>query len=266
LYIFNPSYCVINRRNDTITRNEMRNIACTFTILFALASFPAFAQQNFASISFGATMPQGDYAASGDLSSNGYAKKGGAIKFDAGYFPVSYFGIGGSFSFGSNYAMRDSLLNDMVTYIEENASNIIDIPDNAEILYGSGFWNYINVFIGPHFSIRASPRLYFDFRGLAGVSFIRPPDQELRINFDDTSIYSTTSHNSTSFGFLAGGGMRYNLNSNLALKLAADYFQSKSKNTYAFDLFQDVAEDIPPLDAEFLIQTVELTIGLAYSF
>ena len=244
----------------------MRKTAYIFSILIALASLPAFAQQNFASISFGASLPQGDYAAIGDLSSNGYAQTGGAVKFDAGYFPVSYFGIGASFSFGSNYAQRDSLLSDMISYIEENASSIIHIPENAEILYGSGFWNYINVFIGPHFSIRASQRLYFDFRGLAGVSFIRPPDQELRINFDNTNIYTRTSHNSASFGFLAGGGIRYKLNSNLALKFAADYFQSKSKNTYTFELFQGVAEDVPPLDAEFLIQTVELTLGLAYSF
>jgi opacity protein-like surface antigen len=244
----------------------MRKTTYIFTILLALASLPAYTQQNFASISFGATLPQGDYSSTGDLASNGYARTGGAIKFDAGYFPVSYFGIGGSFSFGSNYALRDSLVNDMIRYIEENASNIIDIPDDAEILYGSGFWNYINLFIGPHFSIRASQKLYFDFRGLAGISFIKPPDQELRINFDGTSIYSQTSYNSVSFGFMAGGGIRYKLNSNLALKLAADFFQSKFKNTYSFDLFQGVAEDVPPLDAEFLIRTVEITAGLAYSF
>lgn len=244
----------------------MRKPRYIFSLLLAFASLTAFAQQNFASISFGVTLPQGDYATTGDLASNGYAKNGGAIKFDAGYFPVSYFGIGASFSFGSNYAIRDSLINDLVSYIEENASNIIHIPENAEILYGSGFWNYINLFIGPHFSIRASHRLYFDFRGLAGVSFIRPPDQELRINFDNTNIYTQTSHNSASFGFLAGAGVRLNLNSNLALKFATDYYQSKSKNTYTFELFTGVAEDVPPLDAEFLIRTVELTLGLAYSF
>lgn len=244
----------------------MRKRAYISAVILALMSIQALAQQNFASISFGITMPQGDYAASGNLAENGYARNGGAIKFDAGYFPVSYLGIGGSFSFGSNYGMRDSLISDMIKYIEENATNIIDIPDDAEILYGSGFWNYINLFIGPHFSIRPAQRLYFDFRGLAGISFIRPPDQELRINFDNTNIYTTTSHNSASFGFLAGAGLRYELNSNLALKLAADYYQAKSKNTYTFELFRGVAENVPPLNAEFLIRTVELTVGLAYSF
>jgi opacity protein-like surface antigen len=244
----------------------MKKAAYIFTLFLAMASLQSFAQQNFASISFGAAIPQGDYASVGDLSSNGYANSGGAIKFDAGYFPVSYFGIGASFSFGSNYADRDTLLNDMISYIEENATNIIDIPEDADILYGSGFWNYVNVFIGPHFSIRATQKLYFDFRGLAGISFIRPPDQELRINYDNTNIYTTTSYNSVSFGFLAGAGLRYKLNSSLALKLAADYYQSKSKFTYNFELFRDVAENVPPLDSEFLIQTIELTIGLAYSF
>lgn len=244
----------------------MKKAAYICVLILAMASLPLMAQQNFASISFGAALPQGDYASEGDLSSNGYAKSGGAIKFDAGYFPVSYFGIGASFSFGSNYADRDTLLSDMISYIEENATNIIDIPEDANILYGSGFWNYVNVFIGPHFSIRATQKLYFDFRALAGISFIRPPDQELRINFDDTNIYTRTSHNTVSFGFLAGGGLRYKLNSSLALKLGADFYQSKSKFTYSFELFRDVAENVPPLDSEFLIQTLELTIGLAYSF
>ena len=244
----------------------MRKAIYILVLFMAGASAQLMGQQNFASISFGASLPQGDFASTGDLSAHGYASNGGAIKFDAGYFPVSYFGIGASFSFGSNYAKRDSLINDLVSYIEENASGTIDIPEDAQIIYGSGFWNYINLFMGRNFSIRASQKLYFDFRGLAGISFIRPPDQELRINFDNTNIYTRTSHNSASFGFMAGGGIRYKLNSNLALKLAADYFQATSKNTYNFDLFQGVAEDVPPLDAEFLIRTVELTIGLAYSF
>ncbi len=243
-----------------------KKITWILILFLSMVNLPLLAQQNFASISFGAAIPLGDYALTGDLSSNGYARSGGAIKFDAAYFPISYFGIGGSFSFGSNYAIRDSLLKDMTTYVVENASSIIDIPDDAEIIYGSGFWNYINLFIGPHFSIRASQRLYFDFRGLAGMSILKTPDQELRINFPGTEIYSYTSNNKLAFGFTAGGGLRYLLNSNIALKLGADFFQSKAKFEYTFDLFRGVAEDVPPIDAKFLLRTLELTAGLAYSF
>ncbi len=82
----------------------MRKETWILIILLVVGSMQLIGQQNFASISFGATLPQGNYGATGDLSSNGYAKTGGAIKFDAAYFPGSYFGIGGSFSFGSNYS------------------------------------------------------------------------------------------------------------------------------------------------------------------
>jgi opacity protein-like surface antigen len=222
------------------------------------------AQQNFASISFGATLPQGDYASTGDLSSNGYARTGGAIKFDAGYFPVSYFGIGASFSFGSSYALRDSLSRDIIAYIENNSSGPIEIPEDAEILYGSGFWNYINLHIGPHFSVRASQRLYFDFRALAGLSVIRAPNQELTISYDGDFIYTRSSYNNVAFGWTAGGGIRYMFNSKLALKLSVDFVQTKAKNTYTFDLVQGL--DVPPLDAEFYIKALEVTAGLAYSF
>lgn len=244
----------------------MRKIFWILIIILAAASMQLSAQQNYASISFGASIPRGNYASTGDLASNGYARNGGAIKFDAGYFPVSYFGIGGSFSFGSNYASRDSLMKDMVAYIEANTPGGIDIPEDAETLYGSGFWNYINLFIGPHFSIRASQRLYLDFRALGGLSIIRPPDQELRISYDGNNIYTRTSHNNVSFGWTIGTGARYKFNSNLALKLGVDLVQARAKNTYSFDLFQGVVDNVPPLDAEFSIQTLEITAGLAYSF
>jgi opacity protein-like surface antigen len=244
----------------------MRRYTWIGMLLLCLVSITVSGQQNFASISFGASLPQGDYAKAGDLSSNGYAKTGGTIKFDGAYFPGSYLGIGGTFGFGSNFAERDTLVRDMVAYIEENSTSIIDIPEDAEIIYGSGFWNYINLFVGPHFSIRAGQRLYFDFRGLAGMTVLRAPEQDLRINFDETEIYSVSNGNKLAFGFTAGGGLRFNLNSDLALKFSADYFQSKAIFTYTFDLFKDVAEEITPLDAEFYVRTVELTIGLAYAF
>jgi len=247
------------------TMTEMRKAIGILILIMTAASTQLLAQQNFASISFGASISLDDYATTGDLSSNGYARTGGTIKFDGAYFPVSYLGIGASFGFGSNYVLRDSLVNDMVAYIEDN-TGAIDIPDDAEILYGSGFWNYFNLFIGPHFSIRASQKLYFDFRALAGLSIIRPPDQELTITYDGTSIYNRTDYSSAAFGWTAGGGIRIMLNSNLALKLSGDFVQTKSKNTYTFGLYEGIIEDIPPLDAEFLIRTLEVTAGLAYSF
>ncbi len=244
----------------------MRRITWIGICILSLVSLSVSGQQNFASISFGTSIPLNAYPQTGDLSSGGYAKTGGTIKFDGAYFPGSYLGIGGSFSFGSNYAQQDSLVKDMIIYLEENAGAITEIPDDAEVIYGSGFWNYINLFIGPHFSIRASQRLYFDFRGLAGMTVLRAPDQDLRINFDETEIYTNSNGSKIAFGFTAGGGLRINLNSDLALKLSADYFQTKAKFTYTFDLFRDVADEVPPLDAEFYVKTVELTVGLAYAF
>ena len=244
----------------------MRKAIGIIILIMASASMQLMAQQNFASISFGASIPQGDYSSTEDLYKSGYARTGGAIKFDGAYFPVSYLGIGASFGFGSNYAIRDSLVDDMVAYIEANTPGGIDIPDDAEILYGSGFWNYFNLFIGPHFSIRASQKLYFDFRALAGLSIIRPPDQELTINYDGNSIYNRTDYSSASLGWTAGGGIRIMLNSSLALKVSGDFFQAKSKNTYTFGLYEGIISDIPPLDSEFFIRTVEVTAGLAYSF
>lgn len=234
-------------------------------ILIVFVSIPSLAQQNFASISFGASLPLGEYGMTSDLATSGYANTGGAIKFDAGYFPGSYLGIGGSFSFGSNFAKRDSMLEDIKTYVEENGA-LTGIPEDAEILYGSGFWNYINLFLGPHFSIRATQKLYFDFRGLAGLTVLRAPDQELGITYDGTEIYSRASKNKLSFGFTAGTGLRYRLNTSIALKLGADFSQARSRFTYTFELFDGEAKNIPAVKSDFLIRALEISAGLAYSF
>jgi opacity protein-like surface antigen len=237
-----------------------------FVWIFALfLSASIYGQQNFASLSFGAALPQGGYGEVGDLSSNGYAKTGGAIKFDAGYFPTSYLGFGGSFSFISNYAEKDSLMQDMIDYVEANASSVIDIPDYAEILYGSGFWNNISVYLGPHFSIRASQKLYFDLRLLAGITFLQPPGQEILISWDGNEIHSRVSESKMTFGFTTGAGLRYTLNENIALKFAVDFSQARAQFEYNFDLFQGVANDVPPLQADYFVRTLEIMIGLAYS-
>ncbi len=235
-------------------------------VIALFLSAGVYGQQNFASLSFGAAIPLGGYGETGDLTSNGYAKSGGAIKFDAGYFPTSYLGIGGSFSFGSNYALSDSLLQDMIDYVVANASEIEEIPDEAEILYGSGFWNNISIFLGPHFSARLSQRIYFDLRLLGGLTILRPPDQELLISWDGNEIHSVANGSKVAFGFTAGTGFRFKLNDNLALKLAVDYNQARAKFDYTFDLFSGFTSGVPPLKADFLVRTVDAMIGLAYSF
>jgi opacity protein-like surface antigen len=234
-------------------------------LLLLVAVLPTLGQQNFASISFGVSQPLGEYGMTEDLASNGYARAGGTIKFDAAYFPVSYLGLGGSFSFGSNFSEGDLLLEDIVTYVRENASNIIEIPDYAVSTYASGFWNYINLFIGPHFSVRATQRLYLDIRLLGGLSILRLPDQALQITYDDVIINTTSSGNKLTFGFTGGGGLRFKLSDMLALKLGVDYNWSSAKFEYDFHFVSEIA-DVPPLDAAFPLQTLELTAGLAYAF
>ena len=236
-----------------------------FWILLLGVILPVSGQQNFASISFGVSNPLGEYGATGDLQSNGYARTGGAIKFDAGYFPTSYIGIAGSFSFNNNYGIRDSVLQDLIQYVLDNGTNIIEIPDDADVSYGSGFWNNIGIFLGPDFSARLSQRLYVDLRILGGLSILRPPDQELFIIFDQTEIHSRVSDQKLSFGLTTGLGFRFKLNDDLALRLAVDYSQARARFTYTYVL-KDLAEEIPPLETDFFVRSLDLLVGLAYSF
>jgi opacity protein-like surface antigen len=157
-------------------------------------------------------------------------------------------------------------MQDMIEYVMENATSVVEIPDDAEKLYGSGFWNNISLFLGPHFSFRATQRLYLDLRVLGGLSILRPPDQELLISWDGNEIHSVVSNHELSFGFTAGGGLRFKLNDNLALKFGVDFNQARAKFDYTFDLFDPLASDVPPLNANFFVRTLDIMIGLAYAF
>jgi hypothetical protein len=235
-------------------------------ILFVIISLPAAAQQNFVSISFGTSLPLGNYGSTGSLDINGFASPGGVIKFDAGYYPVTYLGFGATFSFGSNYAVRDSILSSMVRYIEANSVILQQIPDDAEIIYATSFWNHIDLLVGPVFSVRLSKRLYLDFRALFGPTVFRPPGEELRILFDDSELRSSLASNLLLFGVNGGTGLRIKLNDAISLKLGAEYYRSRARFPYEFSLLGDMPDNIPPLEADLLIQTIELSAGLAYSF
>ena len=113
-------------------------------------------------------------------------------------------------------------------------------------------------------SIRATQRLYFDFRLLGGFTVLRPPDQELLITWDDNEIHSRVSNNKLTFGFTAGGGLRYKLNEDLALKLGVDFNQARAKFDYTFELFQGI--EVPPVESDFYVRTVDIMVGLAYAF
>ena len=235
-------------------------------IVGLVVSAAMYGQQNFASLSFGASLPLGDYTATESLASSGYAKTGGTIKFDAGFFPANYFGIAGSFTLRSNYAIRESLLEDMIHHIENSGSAPASIPEEANIILGTGFWSNVSLYIGPDFSIRASQRLYLDFRIVGGLTFVKPPEQELLIEYKGEHYHSFVSNNRVTLGWGGGVGIRYKINDALALRLAVDYSQARAKFEYNFDLFAGLIDDIPPVDAQFQVRTLEPSIGLAYSF
>ncbi len=233
-------------------------------ILFVPATTAA--QQNFASISFGGSLPMNSYSETGDLASKGYASPSGAIKFDAAFYPVSYLGIGTTASFGSNYALKDSLLNDMLGHIEQTGALDGPIPGSAGVFFGSGFWNYLNLMAGPNFTFRPTKRLYFDFRGLVGLTILIPPQQEMRLVLTDQEVRAGLSGTNLSLGYTAGMGIRYRLNTGIAVRLAADYFRSRTSMDYYFKLIENSTRDLQGVDASFAVETLELSAGLAYYF
>ena len=84
--------------------------------------------------------------------------------------------------------------------------------------------------------------------------------------FDGTEIHSAVSNHKLSLGITAGGGLRFDLNNALALKLGVDFTQARARFEYTFDLFSGMAENVPHVETDFYVRTLDLMVGLAYAF
>ncbi|MEZ5069718.1 MAG: outer membrane beta-barrel protein [Bacteroidales bacterium] len=233
-----------------------------FLLLLAVAILPVRSQQNFSSFSFGGSLPLGDFRGMNELPIQGFARPGTSIKFDGGYFPGSYLGIGASFSFSSHTVDADSLFSQIVRYVKQNVD--FSALEGTEFDHETGFWNAISLFLGPLYSVRASQRLYLDFRVLAGPTVVRVPEQTLRFSTGGGQVYTRIQDEGIFFGTTGGAGFRYRINERVALKGGLDFFRVSSRSTARYEAFFEVLGAIPDLERKMTLQTLDFSLGLAY--
>jgi len=245
------------------------NIYIFLICFFFLISANTFAQYNsFMSISFGGSIPQGDF---GDTDPNnesaGYALTGFFLSFDGAYMFVPYVGIGGSLSFANNSINTVAVRDQIKQYIEEYYPDL-ELPEDSQISYDFGFWNNICIMAGPYFALPVG-RITFDIRGVAGMNIILPPKTQMNFYIPPDEEFRSyrEGQQTVAFGYKIGGGIRYESKSSYVFRLMADYSYTKT----TISVTDELPEYITPNNNETRqyeqpIGSILVGLGIGYHF
>ena len=236
----------------------MRKIAITI-ILGGILAAGLYGQRSYLGLSFGASLPSEEFAKTSLAEDGGYALTGFIIEFSGAYVFDYYFGIAGTFTFSSNPPDRDQLKQDLIDAITDPTIP----PEIEEVIFNHGSWMYSNLMVGPFFTIPIA-FMNLDFRAVAGLSVLLSPPWELTVHTTEET-YFTTRHGSTaSFAYMLGTGIRFNINSNYAIRLGGDYFHSKP--TFSVDEDSAAGAATGKSTYDMSVGTINLNVGIAYKF
>lgn len=237
----------------------------TVFIVFCFFVFTGFGQNGFMSLSMGASVPVGDFAKSENLFKNGFAGINFVLNFDGAYFFTTYLGIGGTFSFGSNYGGGENLQNRITEEIPLKFPEL-SIPFDTVYNFNIGQWNYVNLMAGPQILIPLN-NIGLEFKALAGLSFITSPEREVTLQLTNGEFSSSQENRQLNFGYILGSGLRFGLGRSYSIRFSVDYFYSKTSleilNAYQTD---STPVDLPNDKYNLAITSVHAALGITYNF
>ena len=224
------------------------------------------AQESYIGINLGMSIPGSDFSGREELFDHGYAVSGFSIEFDGIYFPGSIFGVGGMLGFGSYYTQQDPYFDDIRSYLEAHPDNPgFSFPARNEVNYESGFWNIINIMAGPELAV---PFWNFQFgvRAMGGPSIIISPKKNM--TYDDAlqQLDIESKGANLSLSYIYGASLMYFLSPGTSLRITADYYSGKGKNTIDSFIETPIGTLEEEREASVNINTLQLSLGLSYAF
>ncbi len=235
----------------------MRKIAF-IVFLGGMMASGLYGQRSYLGLSFGASLPSEEFAKKSLAEDGGYALPGFVIEFSGAYVFDYYFGIAGTFTFSANSLDRDQLKQDLIDAITGPIP-----PEIDEVIFNHGTWMYSNLMAGPFLTIPVA-FMNLDFRAVAGLSYLLSPPWEITVHAGDETYFQSHHGKTVNFTYMLGTGIRFNVNSNYAIRVSADYFHSKP--TYSVDQNSIVGAATGKSTYEMSVGTINLNVGIAYKF
>lgn len=245
----------------------MKRLLFVILICMPLIGFNAAAQRNYLGFSLGTSMPKGDFAATGDLVSEGYAIPGFTVRFEGFYHPIRIIGIGGMLNFGSLYARRDLYLEQLLDYAYyESGLPLSGIPPvTDEVDFESGFWNYVNLMVGPEISVPFG-RFQAGLRALGGLSMAVYPRREFTHSAGLADLEAMVKGTSVALAWSYGGSLLYRSRAGTGIKLSADYLSTSAGCDFELDLITDAGTFEDTKTGDIDIESLSITLGFFYVF
>ena len=208
-------------------------------------------------LSFGWSFPGDDFARKSLTGDGGYALDGFVVEFSGACIFDYYLGVAGTFTFSSSQPDRIQLGEDIKNDFPAT------VPPDVGVDIQMGNWLYSNIMTGPILTIPVW-KLNFDLRGVAGLSFLMSPDQELYATSGTEEFYERRSGQPVNFAYMLGTGIRFNVNQAYAFRLSADYFSSRQ--SFTVDENGLVSTITGKRSYDMNVTTVNLNLGIAYRF
>jgi opacity protein-like surface antigen len=232
---------------------KMTLFLCLLSFLTASGS----GQRHYVGLSFGGSIPGEEFAAKSLQEDGGYALPGFVVDFSGAYIFDYYLGLAGSFTFSSNPPDRTTLGEDL----KEAIPGLL--PADAEVVMRMQNWLYANLMAGPILTIPAW-KLNFDIRGLAGLGFLMSPPWELSVISGEDEYFERHGKETVNFAYMLGTGIRFNVNSNYAIRMSCDYYRSRP--SFTVDENGLVSSITGKSSYDMNVATLNISLGIAYRF
>jgi hypothetical protein len=232
----------------------------TAVLIFSFVALSAHAQQNYMSLSFGASCPLGDFADNRYISENGFAGNGYSGEYTGAYFLKDNLALGGNIKYTSNPLDVVALGN----LLEQEAPD--SLFPNAPETFRTGLWKQITFLAGPHASLALAPEFTADIYALTGINFVLAPEYEFMVTEEETWYSKSLTTRNVSYAMELGLALRYNLNDDYGLRFYGSYFLSQVKGSLHEVIKTSGTDDLLTTETAFstTIQSLFAGMGLVY--
>jgi hypothetical protein len=234
-------------------------------VVFLLTMNMMTAQDNYLDMRLGAGIPRSSFSElEGD--SVGYAGTGFMMSFEGNYFFLGTLGVVGSITYGMNFLDEVALQDHLKARFQESFPDVT-IPDDATTQWLSKQWNNVNLMAGPVLSFPFSS-LKLELRGMAGVSFVMPPEWDLYMAWEDKQFHVTSSGQSARFAWQLGAGLLYKSELGYGFRLGFDYFKTSTRFDVYYSYVQGNVDEVPyeSIDQYIPVTMFQATLGILYAF
>jgi hypothetical protein len=240
--------------------SAMKKIFVSAVLLFLSfgAAFGQLSPQSYFSLSYGPSVPVGQYAATGNVNAGGYATPGSVVSFDwAKYY--SNFGMTATMSFGSHGVNHNAL------------GTEIGKSGQTPVYTDSSHWMTSCLMIGPAYGIRICEKLTVDFKVVGGLYFAKAPDVRVQndagIAEGDNKFNNNIYNCVAALGYQCGASLRYNFCHHFFAKANATFSHARPSYTNSYALPTEANGTIGKHDYSFSQNTsvLDFTLGIGWA-